>query len=101
MTVRTLPSAIAGLDNLELGSAAQPGAEPGRLARRGWAMLWPKLLAIALILVVWQLVHGGPPGVDGLVNIAWLASGRKPDVSGGTTGALVQPRTGSCRPGRP
>jgi NitT/TauT family transport system permease protein len=57
MTVRTLPSAIAGLDNLELGSAAQPGAEPGRLARRGWAMLWPKLLAIALILVVWQLVH--------------------------------------------
>jgi NitT/TauT family transport system permease protein len=56
MALRTLPSAITGLDNLELG-AAEPRAEPGRIARRAWAMLWPKLLAIALVLGVWELVH--------------------------------------------
>jgi NitT/TauT family transport system permease protein len=47
--------ALRGLDNLEL----QPGqgkAEPGRRARKAWATLWPKLLAIALVLAVWELI---------------------------------------------
>ena len=47
--------ALRGLDNLEL----QPGPgrpEPGRLARKAWAAAWPKLLAIALVLVVWELI---------------------------------------------
>jgi NitT/TauT family transport system permease protein len=59
MATRTQPSAIAGLDNLELGPAgpAGPAADPGRLARTAWAALWPKALAIALVLAVWQLVH--------------------------------------------
>jgi NitT/TauT family transport system permease protein len=56
MSVSLLPSAIAGLDNLELGPA-ESKAEPGRLARKAWAALWPKLLAIAIVLGVWQLVH--------------------------------------------
>src|SRR5580692_10799905 len=33
---------------------------PGRLGRLGvklWAAAWPKLLAIALVLAFWQLVH--------------------------------------------
>jgi NitT/TauT family transport system permease protein len=47
--------ALRGLDNLEL-RPDQGNAEPGRLARKAWAVLWPKLLAIALILVVWELV---------------------------------------------
>ncbi len=51
-----LQSAITGLDSLELSEArAQRG--PGRIARAAWASLWPKLLAIALVLIIWQLVH--------------------------------------------
>ena len=47
---------ISGLDSLEL-SAAQADRGPGRIARAAWASLWPKLLAIALVLIIWQLVH--------------------------------------------
>jgi NitT/TauT family transport system permease protein len=47
--------ALHGLDQLELESE-QPGAEPGRLARKAWAAAWPKLLAIALVLAIWELV---------------------------------------------
>ena len=47
--------AIAGLDNLELGGALQPRG-PGRIAKSGWAAVWPKLLAVAIVLVLWQLV---------------------------------------------
>ncbi|MGO8959236.1 MAG: ABC transporter permease [Streptosporangiaceae bacterium] len=47
--------ALRGLDSLEL----QPGQgkpEPGRLARQAWTTLWPKLLAIALVLAIWELI---------------------------------------------
>jgi NitT/TauT family transport system permease protein len=47
--------ALPGLDRLELQSQRR-GAEPGRLARRAWSATWPKLLAIALVLAVWELV---------------------------------------------
>jgi NitT/TauT family transport system permease protein len=47
--------ALRGLDSLEL-RPDQGKPEPGRLARKAWAALWPKLLAIALILIVWELV---------------------------------------------
>jgi NitT/TauT family transport system permease protein len=47
--------ALHGLDRLEL-DPQQPAAEPGRLARRAWAAAWPKLLAIALVLAIWELV---------------------------------------------
>ena len=47
--------ALRGLDSLELRpDQGQP--ERGRLARKAWAALWPKLLAIALVLVVWELI---------------------------------------------
>ncbi len=47
--------ALRGLDNLELQPS--PGrAEPGRMARKAWAAAWPKLLAIVLVLVVWELI---------------------------------------------
>jgi NitT/TauT family transport system permease protein len=49
--------ALRGLDNLELQPSGRPsGADPGRLARKVWAVLWPKLAAIALVLVVWELI---------------------------------------------
>jgi NitT/TauT family transport system permease protein len=44
--------ALRGLDSLEL----PPGPDPGRRARRTWAALWPKALAIVLVLAVWELV---------------------------------------------
>ncbi len=47
--------ALRGLDSLEL----QPGhgkPDPGRIVRRAWAALWPKLLAIGLVLAVWELI---------------------------------------------
>ena len=47
--------ALHGLDQLELGPA-QRTSDPGRLASRAWAAVWPKLLAIALVLVIWELV---------------------------------------------
>src|SRR5258708_22742800 len=50
------PSAIAGLDRLESGPPP-PGAGIVRFARSAWAAAWPKLLAVALVLVIWQLVH--------------------------------------------
>ena len=44
--------ALRGLDSLEL----QPGPGPGRRARRAWEVLWPKALAIILVLAVWELI---------------------------------------------
>jgi NitT/TauT family transport system permease protein len=47
--------ALRGLDNLDLRpDLAVPGA--GRRARKAWAVVWPKLGAIALVLVVWELI---------------------------------------------
>jgi len=57
MATRTEPSsAITGLDSLEL-DPAQTRTEPGRLARRSCAALWPKLIAIAIVLAAWQLFY--------------------------------------------
>jgi NitT/TauT family transport system permease protein len=46
--------ALHGLDSLELAPARTRDA--GQLARRSWAALWPKLLAIALVLGIWELI---------------------------------------------
>ncbi len=49
--------ALRGLDNLELQPGTGPGRpDPGRQARKVWSTLWPKLLAIVLVLVVWELI---------------------------------------------
>ncbi len=47
--------ALVGLDQLE---TVQPPAEgkAERLARKAWAVTWPKVLAIALVLAVWEVV---------------------------------------------
>jgi NitT/TauT family transport system permease protein len=49
-------SAIAGLDNLELGMF-QATSRPARIARKAWSAIWPKLLAIAIVLGAWQLFY--------------------------------------------
>jgi len=46
-------AALAGLDSLE----AVPVRKHSWNAQRVWAALWPKLLAIALVLGVWELIH--------------------------------------------
>jgi NitT/TauT family transport system permease protein len=45
--------ALRGLDSLDL---RPDGRDPGRAARRVWAALWPKLLAVALVLAIWEAV---------------------------------------------
>jgi NitT/TauT family transport system permease protein len=48
---------LQGLDNLELTPRLKTGRGPARLARKFWTAAWPKLLAIALVVLVWQIVH--------------------------------------------
>src|SRR5215469_15330306 len=48
--------ALQGLDRLELGPRTG-GRRAAGLVRKTWAAAWPKLLAIALVLLVWQIVH--------------------------------------------
>jgi NitT/TauT family transport system permease protein len=43
---------VSGLDVLELA----PARDKGALGRRIWRGAWPKLLAVALVITVWQLV---------------------------------------------
>jgi NitT/TauT family transport system permease protein len=47
--------ALRGLDQLEL-DPGRSGADPGRIARKAWTVLWPKALAIILVLAIWELV---------------------------------------------
>jgi NitT/TauT family transport system permease protein len=49
--------ALHGLDTLELSESAQTESRSARLARLAWAKAWPKLLAIVLVLAVWQLFY--------------------------------------------
>jgi len=53
-TADTETAALAGLDNLELQQARDSG---GDRARRIWGEVWPKLLAIAIVIGIWELIH--------------------------------------------
>ncbi|HVT70253.1 MAG TPA: ABC transporter permease subunit [Trebonia sp.] len=48
-------SMLAGLDALDAAAAGR-GAGAAERARRVWAVLWPKLAAIALVWVIWELI---------------------------------------------
>jgi NitT/TauT family transport system permease protein len=50
-----IDQALRGLDRLEL-TPAPPRRDPGRIARRAWSATWPKILAIGLVLAIWELV---------------------------------------------
>jgi NitT/TauT family transport system permease protein len=47
---------VAGLDALELGSRRPTERSVARLTRAAWHSVWPKVLAIALVVAAWQLV---------------------------------------------
>jgi NitT/TauT family transport system permease protein len=49
--------ALHGLDNLELSDVTPGENRAARLARKAWVKSWPKLLAIVLVLAVWQLFY--------------------------------------------
>jgi NitT/TauT family transport system permease protein len=49
--------ALHALDNLEVGQPVAANKRAARLARTAWAMSWPKLLAVALVLAAWQLFY--------------------------------------------
>ena len=54
----SVPAYAERLAWLEAQEAETPPEQRGRhLAVRGWAALWPKVLAIAIVLAVWQLIH--------------------------------------------
>lgn len=53
---RDTADAVTGLDALELGPLTQRTLRAGQIAAKLWSALWPKLLAVAIVLAVWQLV---------------------------------------------
>jgi len=54
----SLPAYAERLAWLEALDAETPPEQRGRrLLVRGWAALWPKVLAVAIALAVWQLIH--------------------------------------------
>jgi NitT/TauT family transport system permease protein len=61
-------NALAGLDALDV--AGRPGGGRGRLAIRLWNIVWPKVLAIALVLGVWELIT-----LSGYKKLIWPATG--------------------------
>ncbi|MDI6099634.1 ABC transporter permease [Actinoplanes sp. NEAU-A12] len=68
---------VSGLDALELG----PQRKKGQLGRRIWSSTWPKLLAIVIVIGIWQLVYLSewrpayvfPPPADVLAELGELA----------------------------
>src|SRR2546429_2762329 len=54
MAADTEAAALAGLDSLEL---QQTRISAGDRARKIWAAVWPKLLAIAIVIGAWELVY--------------------------------------------
>jgi NitT/TauT family transport system permease protein len=72
----TRPAYAERLAWLDAQEAAQPAGQlhSRRLAVKAWAALWPKVLAIAIVLAVWQLVH---------------VSGWKKDIFPGPGGTLA------------
>jgi NitT/TauT family transport system permease protein len=54
----SLPAYAERLAWLEAQEAGTPQEQRGRrLLVRGWAALWPKVFAVAIVLAVWQLIH--------------------------------------------
>ncbi|HEX6453725.1 MAG TPA: ABC transporter permease [Trebonia sp.] len=48
---------LAGLDALDLAPETGQGGTAGRVAVRVWRSTWPKLGAVALVLVIWELLY--------------------------------------------
>jgi NitT/TauT family transport system permease protein len=74
----SVPAYAERLAWLEAQEAETPADQRGhRLANRAWTALWPKVLAIAIVLAVWQLIHVSGwkklifPGPGGTLSDLW------------------------------
>jgi NitT/TauT family transport system permease protein len=74
----SVPAYAERLAWLEAQEAETPTDQRGRrLANRAWTALWPKVLAIAIVLAVWQLIHVSGwkklifPGPAGTLSDLW------------------------------
>ena len=61
-------TALAGLDALD--QAGRPGGGRGRFAVRLWNAFWPKILALALVLGIWELIT-----LSGYKKLIWPSTG--------------------------
>jgi NitT/TauT family transport system permease protein len=46
---------LLGLDALD--TAAPVRRDAGQIARKGWSAVWPKVAALAIVWLVWELIH--------------------------------------------
>ena len=66
---------LAGLDALDLSDGGR--GRGGSLAKRTWRVLWPKLAAIALVGIIWELIYLGGykhlvfPGPGATMSALW------------------------------
>jgi NitT/TauT family transport system permease protein len=74
----SLPAYAERLAWLEAQEVESPTEQRGRrLLVRGWAALWPKVLAVAIVLAVWQLIYVSGwkkeifPGPRGTLSDLW------------------------------
>jgi NitT/TauT family transport system permease protein len=74
----SLPAYAERLAWLEAQEAAPPPDSRGRrLAAGFWTALWPKVLAVAIVLAIWQLIHVSGwkklifPGPGGTLSDLW------------------------------
>jgi NitT/TauT family transport system permease protein len=74
----SVPAYAEKLAWLEAQEAETPDDQRGRrLAVRAWTALWPKVLAIAIVLAIWELIHVSGwkklifPGPAGTLSDLW------------------------------
>ncbi|HEY6313978.1 MAG TPA: ABC transporter permease [Streptosporangiaceae bacterium] len=74
----SVPAYAEKLAWLEAQEAETPDEQRGRrLAVRAWTALWPKVLAIAIVLAIWELIHVSGwkklifPGPGGTLSDLW------------------------------
>jgi NitT/TauT family transport system permease protein len=74
----SVPAYAERLAWLEAQEAETPDDQRGRrLAVRAWTALWPKVLAIAIVLAIWELIHVSGwkklifPGPGGTLSDLW------------------------------
>ena len=73
----SVPAYAERLAWLEAQEVATPEQRGRRLAVRGWAAVWPKALAVAIVLAIWQLIHVSGwkklifPGPAGTLSDLW------------------------------
>jgi NitT/TauT family transport system permease protein len=48
---------LAWLESMEAPGSGAPEQRGRKLAKRAWASLWPKALAIIIVLAIWQIIH--------------------------------------------